>query len=188
MENYLPSLKGQFLISMPGLNDPNFFRTVICICDHTNEGAIGITINRIHPSVFAKDIFDELRIKYIPESAYIPIYLGGPVHTNEIFMLHLPPFHWGRCLKITPLLGMSNTRDILEAIAMGKGPESVIIALGCAGWGAGQLESELKQNAWLTCPISNEIIFDIPIEIRWEESVKKIGINPSLLTDTAGHA
>lgn len=188
MENFPPSLKGHFLISMPGLADPNFFRTVTCICDHTHEGAVGIVVNRVHPSILAKEIFDELKIDYVYKSGNMPIYLGGPVNTNEIFMLHGPPFNWERSLRITPYLALSNTRDILEAAALGKGPESLIISLGCAGWGPGQLESEIRDNAWLTSPLSEEIIFDISAESRWEEAVKKIGIEPSLLSATAGHA
>ncbi|MCP4345554.1 MAG: YqgE/AlgH family protein [Desulfobacterales bacterium] len=182
------SLKGQFLISMPGLADPNFYQTVICMCDHNHEGALGIVINRVHPSLFASDIFEELGMNCVPGAASMPIHLGGPVHMNEIFMLHGPPFDWDRSLMITPQLAMSNTRDVLEAAAMGKGPESLMISLGCAGWGPGQLEAEIKGNAWLTGPIIEEIIFDVSFETRWEEAVRRMGIDPSLLSDKAGHA
>jgi putative transcriptional regulator len=188
MENFPPSLKGHFLISMPGLADPNFFRTVTCVCDHTSDGAVGIVVNRIHPSILAKEIFNELKIEYELKAGNLPIFLGGPVHTNEIFMLHGPPFHWDRSLRITPYLALSNTRDLLEAVAAGQGPESILISLGCAGWGPAQLEGEIRENAWLTGPLSEEIIFDTPIESRWEAALRKIGIEPSLLSETAGHA
>ena len=182
------SLKSKFLTAMPLLLDHNFYQTVTCICEYTSTGAVGIVINRVEPSLSGKNIFDELKMEYTATAESIPIYIGGPVHPGEIFVLHGPPFNWEGCLLITPTLAMSNTRDILEAVAMGIGPKSFIIALGCAGWGPGQLESEIKQNAWLTSPIFEEVIFDMPIETRWEEVMRKMGIDPALLLDTAGHA
>jgi len=186
--NQPASLKGQFLLAMPNLMDPNFYQTVTCICEHSEDGAMGIIINRVHHSLVAKDIFEELAIEHGPGMDSIPIYLGGPVHPGEIFVLHGPPFNWEASLMITPSLAMSNTRDILEAIAMGSGPQAFIIILGCAGWGPGQLESEIKENAWLNYPVFDENIFDMSVELRWGEAVKKLGIDPALLSDTAGHA
>ena len=189
MEDNLPvSLKGQFLLAMPDLADPNFFRTVTCISEHTPEGALGIVINRMSSSLTGKDIFDELKIEYTPGAESIPVYIGGPVHTGEIFILHGEPFEWNGCFMITPFLAMSNTIDIIQAIAGGKGPQSYIVSLGCAGWGPGQLESEIKGNAWLTCSVSEDIIFKTEVEARWEQTAKKMGIDPALLSVTAGHA
>ena len=182
------SLKGHFLIAMPGLLDPNFARSVVCICEHTMEGSLGLVVNRTYPSIVAKDIFEELGIEYIPETADIPIFFGGPVHMDELFILHGPPFDWGPSVKIGPSLAMSNNRNILEAIALGKGPESYMIILGCSGWGPNQMESEMMENAWLSGPVSLDIVFDLSVENRWEEAVRKLGIDPALLTDTAGHA
>jgi putative transcriptional regulator len=182
------SLKGQFLTAMPGMADPNFYQTVTCICEHNENGAMGIVINRVQPSVSGQDIFEELGIDFAPGAQAIPIHIGGPVHLGEIFVLHGPPLEWEASLGITASVAMSNTRDILEAIAMNQGPRSFIISLGCAGWGPGQLEAEIKENAWLTSPIFEENIFKLPVESRWEEAVKKMGINPTLLSDTAGHA
>jgi len=182
------SLKGQFLLAMPGLVDPNFHQTVTCICEHNEGGAMGIIVNRVHHTLTAHDIFEELTIEQAPDTESIPIHLGGPVHIGEIFLLHGPPFNWEASLMITPSLAMSNTRDILEAVAMARGPQAFIISLGCAGWGPGQLESEIKENAWLNHPIFEENIFDMPIETRWEEAVKKMGIDPTLLSNIAGHA
>ena len=182
------SLKGQFLLAMPGLVDPNFHQAVTCICEHNEGGAMGIIVNRVHHSLTAHDIFEELNIEQTPDAESIPVHLGGPVHIGEIFILHGPPFNWETSLMITPSLAMSNTRDILEAVAMARGPQAFIISLGCAGWGPGQLESEIKENAWLNHPIFEENIFDMPIETRWEEAVKKMGIDPILLSNTAGHA
>jgi putative transcriptional regulator len=187
-EDYKGSLRGQFLLAMPALVDPNFHQTVTCMCEHNSQGAMGLIINRVHSELSAKVIFDELEIAYSAEAESIPIHLGGPVHIGEIFILHGPPFDWEASLKITSTLAMSNTRDILEAIAIGKGPQSFVIALGCAGWGPGQLEFEIKENAWLTYPIFEENIFEMPVEVRWEEAVKKMGIDPMLLSNTAGNA
>ena len=187
-ERHPESLKGQFLMAMPGLADPNFVQTVTCICEHTPSGAVGVVVNRVHPFLSGKEVFDELKMEYISEAASLPIYIGGPVHVGEIFVLHGPPFDWQGTMMITPSMAMSNTRDILSAIVLGNGPESFMIALGCAGWGLGQLEAEIKQNVWLTCPISDKIVFDIPVESRWNETMKMMGIDPILLSDTAGHA
>ena len=180
--------KGQLLISMPGLLDPNFIQTVTLLCEHNNEGAIGIVLNRVHPSLSGKDIFEELELKPFSGAENIPVHIGGPVNINEIFVLHGPPFGWDACYQVNPDIGMSNTIDILAAVSGGSGPESFIICLGCAGWGPGQLESEIKENSWLTNHIIEDIIFSIPIEGRWDETVKQMGIDPAFLTDSAGHA
>lgn len=189
MESDIPFLfKGQFLIAMPNLADPNFSQTVTCICEHTPEGAVGIVVNRVYSPLTGKDIFEELKIESLSDADSIPVHIGGPVHSNEVFVLHGPPFEWQGCRKITPFLAMSNTKDVLEALSMERGPKPFLIALGCAGWGPGQLEAEIKANAWLTSPVFEEIIFRLPVENRWEEAVKKVGIDPMALSDTAGHA
>lgn len=186
--DYPESLKGQLLIAMPALNDPNFFQTVTFICEHTEAGAVGVVINRIMPSFSAKEVFEELNIRCDPEASSLQVHIGGPVHVNEVLVLHGPPFTWQGCLVVSPTLAVSNTLDILSALATGKGPRSFLIALGCAGWGPGQLEYEIKENAWLTGAVSNEIIFDTSIESRWEVAVRQMGIDPNLLSQTAGHA
>ena len=182
------SLKGQFLIAMPRLMDPNFYKTVTCLTEHSHEGALGIIINRIFPSLTLKDLFDELKIGCVPKTISIPVHIGGPVHTNQLFVLHGPPFEWEGCHRISSSLALSNTRDVFEAIAMDQGPESFIVSLGCAGWAPGQLESEIKENSWLTSNVMDDIIFNAPIESRWDETVKKMGIDPAFLTDSAGYA
>jgi putative transcriptional regulator len=182
------SLKGYFLIAMPGLMDINFQKTVTLISEHTAEGAVGIVINQTHAELQTKNIFQELGIDFVDQAGHIPIHIGGPVHTNEIFILHGQPVEWGESLLITPELALSNTKIILEAIAHRKGPDSYIISLGCAGWGPGQLEYEIKENVWLTAPYTRDIIFELPMENRWEESMKRIGIDPTLLSDSVGHA
>jgi putative transcriptional regulator len=182
------SLKGQFLIAMPSLLDPNFFQAVTCICEHTLEGALGLVINRLLPDLNGMMIFQELGFDPVPDMKTIPVYLGGPVHKGQIFVLHGPPFDWGSFHPVTPSLALSNSKDILDSLARGKGPDSFIITLGCAGWGPGQLESEIMANAWLTSPVNETILFKTQAENRWEQSAKLLGIDISLLGDTVGHA
>ena len=181
-------LKGHFIMAMPGLPDPNFANTVTCICEHTQLGSVGLIINRIHPLTKGIDIFKELNLETGPESENIPIHIGGPVHVNEIFILHGPPFKWEGCFRINETLAMSNTVDILDAISKGKGPKSFLICLGCAGWGPGQLDAEIKQNSWITSIAADDIIFDVPEDAKWQEAMKRVGVDPTLLSDTAGHA
>jgi putative transcriptional regulator len=182
------SLKGQFLIAMPNLADPNFFQTVVCICEHTPQGAVGIVVNRPHLFLMEKDVFEELRIETLPARTPRPIHSGGPVLTGEIFVLHGRPFGWKGCVSITATLAMSNTIDILMEIARNSGPLSYLLSLGCAGWGPGQLDAEIRENVWLTCAVWEEIIFDINDGDRWSAALKKMGIDPLLLSAAAGHA
>ncbi|NVM21590.1 MAG: YqgE/AlgH family protein [Desulfobacterales bacterium] len=185
---YGASLKGHFLIAMPSLADPNFSQTVSYMCEHTSEGAVGLVINRVHPELTMGAVFKELVMESVPEVDRLPIHLGGPVHTGQIFILHGPPFGWEACRPLTNSLALSNSKDIMEMLAKGKGPDCFIFSLGCAGWGPGQLESEIKANTWLTCAASETILFETSVEKRWEEGVKLIGIDPRHLTDAAGHA
>jgi putative transcriptional regulator len=182
------SLKGQFLIAMPSLLDPNFHQTVTCICEHSVEGALGLVINRVYPDLTGLAIFEELGLSFTPGREEIPIHVGGPVHKGQLFILHGPPFDWEGNHPITASLALSNSKDILEALARGQGPAAFIIAMGCAGWGPGQLESEIMANAWLTTPADEDIIFRAPIAKRWEMAAKLLGIDLTLLTDTVGHA
>jgi putative transcriptional regulator len=149
---------------------------------------VGIVVNRVHTMLTGEDIFRELDIEHLETAASVPIHIGGPVHVGEIFVLHGPPFTWRGCLNITPELGMSNTIDIIEAIATDRGPESYIISLGCAGWGPGQLEMEIQENVWLTGPVFEDILFKSPVASRWETAVRKIGVNPEALSGQVGHA
>jgi putative transcriptional regulator len=182
------SLKGHFIVAMPSLQDPNFSHTVTCLCEHTGQGAMGIVINRVHELISGEAIFDELKIPFSRKAGMQPVYVGGPVHLGELFILHGPPFGWEACLMVTPTLALSNSRDILEAIGRERGPDAFLISLGCAGWGPGQLETEIMENAWLTHPVFEENLFSMPVGMRWEMAVKKMGIDPSLLTGDAGHA
>jgi putative transcriptional regulator len=184
----IESLKGQFLIAMPGLMDPNFHQTVSFLCEHASAGTVGIVLNRIHDTLRLENIFNQLQLEVVSAIGSLPVHIGGPVNHNQIFILHGPPFEWEGSLQVTPDIAMSNTMDIFTALSKGEGPESFIVSLGCAGWGPGQLETELAQNSWLTTPAMAEVIFEIQLEKRWQEAVKKMGIDPVLLTATAGHA
>jgi len=173
---------------MPALNDPNFSRTVVCICEFSTEGALGMIINRFYSSFSARDLFEELGIEYSQDAAALPVHNGGPVNIGDVFVLHGEPFHWAGCHQINSWLALTNTRDVLEAIAQGNGPEHFLIILGCSGWGAGQLEAELKGNFWLTAPAEKMLLFKTPVEHRWTEGMALIDIDPALLSGTAGNA
>lgn len=175
-------------MAMPGMADPNFQQSVTCLSEHTSDGALGIVVNRIFDGLSAQHIFDELEIKSSTAAEEIPVHFGGPVHGNELFVLHGAPFEDDGILVINDELALNNSRRVLEAIAMGTGPSQFLIALGCAGWGAGQLEWEIKENAWLSTPCDAEIIFKLPIEARWESAINRLGIDPDLLSGTAGNA
>ena len=182
------SIAGQFLVAMPLLADPNFHRTVTCLCEYSSKGALGIVINRHDARLTGKDVFSQLKIDYTPEAGAVPVHLGGPVHPNELFILHGPPLIWEGTHEFQKGLALSNTMDLVEAIAQSRGPEKYIIALGCAGWGPGQLDFELTENTWITAPIDREVLFDLPVDSRWETVLARNGINPALLSGTAGHA
>jgi len=187
-QKYESSLKGHFLIAMPNLPDPNFSKTVTILTEHTQEGAMGLVINRIHGDLILDDVFRELKLESISEVASLPLHVGGPVHTGQVFILHGPPFDWEACQPVNASLALSSSKDILEMAARGKGPQSVLVIVGCAGWGPGQLEAEVMANSWLTNPADTSILFDIPVEKRWEAAAKLMGIDPTRLANVAGHA
>jgi len=182
------SLANHFLIAMPGLHDPNFSRTVTLICEHSDQGAMGIIVNRSSPLTL-KDIFEQMEIN--AESSHhagAVVHVGGPVHANRGFVLHRPSGAWGSSLAITDHLSVSTSRDILEALARNEGPEAYFIALGYAGWSAGQIEQEIADNAWLSGPADERILFDLPVEARWAAAAQLLGVDLNSLSGEAGHA
>ncbi|EXJ16031.1 YqgE/AlgH family protein [Imhoffiella purpurea] len=182
------SLTNHFLIAMPGLADPNFSRTVTYICEHTEQGAMGIVINR-PLDVRLGELFDQLEITAAqPSVGSTPVYQGGPVQTDRGFVLHSAGPTFDSTLNITPDISVTTSRDVLEAIAKGDGPDQVLIALGYAGWGGGQLEQEMSANAWLNGPASNEVIFDMDSSARWMAAAQLLGVDLNLLSGEAGHA
>lgn len=168
------SMKGHFLLAIPGLPDPNFAQTVTCMCEHNESGALGFIVNKVHPLLTGRELFEDLDIECSSEVDKMDVYMGGPVQPSGVFVLHGPPFDWTESLKVTDNLALSNSRDILEAIAAQKGPKMSMIMLGCAGWGPLQLDNELSDSAWLTCPISEELIFSTPTELKYEKAMMMI--------------
>lgn len=182
------SLKHHFLIAMPQMGDPNFAQTVTYICEHNEDGAMGIVINR-PIEITLGDILDHLGI--VPETDKIkdqPVHFGGPVSLERGFVLHSPQGPWDSTLNLPDDIGLTTSRDILQAIGHGAGPAKRLVALGFAGWGAGQLEQEMRDNAWLSTPASAHILFDVPTEQRWQAAASQLGVDLNLLTAQAGHA
>jgi putative transcriptional regulator len=181
-------LENQMLIAMPGLMDPNFARSVTLLCQHSEEGAIGITINRVSDFSLG-EIFDQLDIECADEKVREQRVLeGGPVHPDRGFVLHTPRPGYESSLQVSPEIMVTTSRDVLAAIAAGSGPERFVVALGYAGWGDGQLEEEMRQNAWLSIPSDIAIVFDLPLPERWNRAVASLGIDISHLHDVGGHA
>ncbi len=181
-------LTNQFLIAMPGLEDPNFFHSVTYICEHNDEGALGLVINR-PLGMQLDEILQHVQLDQAePEARRIPVHLGGPVQQDRGFVLHEPLGEWDATLKVTDRIGITSSMDILQAIARNEGPEHTLITLGYAGWGAGQLEQEMAENAWLSGPAHPDILFDTPDEERWKAAAASLGIDLDLLSGEAGHA
>jgi len=186
--NESDSLCNHFLIAMPAMEDPNFHHTTTYICEHDEEGALGVVINRplelqlgeilLHMDIHTDDI----------DIANQPVYMGGPVQNDRGFVLHEPLGDWEATLKVTDEIGITSSRDILAAIAAGEGPENSIVTLGYAGWGAGQLEQEIASNTWLSGPADRKIVFSTPCERRWLEAAALIGVDLHLISNEAGHA
>ena len=186
------SLCNQFLIAMPSLNDPNFEQSVSYICEHNAEGAMGIMINRPLDLTFA-DLCKQLGIEITDmDTALYPIFHGGPVETEQGFILHSPIGEWESTLTVTKDIGLTMSQDILQAIAEGydadnKPPEKFIITLGYAGWSEDQIENEIAENVWLNVPASDDILFNTPIEQRWTAAAASLGINLQQLSTDIGH-
>jgi len=183
----MTNLTNHFLIAMPTLGDPNFFRTVTYMCQHNDEGALGIIINR-PTDMTLSDILQQMKIEADDDTTRnLPIYYGGPVQSDRGFVIHEPVGDWNSSFQVTESVALTTSRDILEAIAAGEGPKKILIALGYAGWGEGQLEREIVENAWLNAPVKTEILFDIPANQRWKSAAEEMGVDLDLLSSQAGH-
>jgi putative transcriptional regulator len=189
-------LDGQLLVAMPGMSDERFARAVIYVCAHSAEGAMGIVLNRPAADLSFPDLLIQLDILPEAERIRLPqrvgrmqVLMGGPVETSRGFVLHSPDFYIDQStLPIDDSVCLTATVDILRAIARGEGPEYAVLALGYAGWSAGQLESEIQANGWLNCPADSELIFNSSADTRYEMALRKIGIDPGMLSMDAGHA
>ncbi len=183
-----PGLTNQLLIAMPALGDPNFQRTVTLVCEHNPDGALGIIINR-PLDVRLGEILAQLDLEEAGEEiAGHEVLLGGPVQQERGFVVHRPAGKWDSTVQISDDIGLTTSRDILSAMARGDGPKKSLVALGYAGWTAGQLEHEMQANAWLSVPANAEIIFDTPFHARWHNAARLLGIDIEQLGVEAGHA
>ncbi|HTJ62627.1 MAG TPA: YqgE/AlgH family protein [Alphaproteobacteria bacterium] len=180
-------LAGQLLIAMPGMEDPRFGRTVVYMCAHNAEGAMGLIVNRTLGEVRFADLMGELGIRG-QVSRHRPVHFGGPVDSSRGFVLHSTDFQSDQTLVIGDDVALTATRDILQAIVAGNGPARALFALGYAKWSPGQLDSEIQQNAWLTAPAERAILFDRELETKWERAIALLGFNLAMLSGEAGHA
>lgn len=182
-------LDNQFLIAMPNLTDTNFSHTVSYLCQHNDEGALAIVINR-PTGMYLGNILDQMGISTASQQVKdTPIFAGGPVQQERGFIIHnKDAVTWDSSIAISDSTCLTSSRDILEAIAEGKGPELYLIALGYAGWGEGQLEKEIINNAWLNTPYEEHILYKTPIKQRWAAAANEIGIDINQLTAPAGHS
>jgi putative transcriptional regulator len=182
------SLTNHLLIAMPSLADPNFAQSVTLICEHTDKGALGIVLNKPLPMKLG-EVLSQMKLE--PRTDTIgeqSVLRGGPVHTDRGFVLHRPGGEWDSTHKVSELIQVTTSRDVLAAMARGEGPSDAFIALGYAGWDSGQLERELLDNAWLSMPANDQLVFALPYEQRWAASWHQIGVDPEKLSLFSGHA
>jgi putative transcriptional regulator len=186
------NLTNQFLIAMPGMGDGTFAGTVVYLCEHTEQGALGLVINK-PIDIKLKNLFEKVELSLDREDlADEPVYFGGPVQTERGFVLHErlgeEGGHYNSTLQIQGGLEMTTSKDVLEALSHGAGPKKVLVTLGYSGWGAGQLEEEMSRNGWINVSAERGIIFDTPVEQRYEKALSLLGIDARMLSQDAGHA
>jgi putative transcriptional regulator len=181
-------LTHQFLIAMPAMADPNFAGSVVYVCEHNERGALGLVINR-PTELTLSTLFDKIDLKLeIAPWKDEPVFFGGPVQTERGFVLHKPEGSYSSSLTVSDGIALTTSKDVLEAVAAGEGPGKLLVTLGYSGWGVGQLEHEIGQNAWLTVAADSGVIFDTPVEDRFAAALKLLGIEAKQLTGLAGHA
>jgi putative transcriptional regulator len=181
-------LTGQLLIAMPAMGDPRFTQSVIYLCAHTSDGAMGIVVNRPLQKPSFGDLLRQLEVAPMPPAREIQLCQGGPVDNARGFVLHTTDWTGDGSLRVDESLALTASLDILKAIATGGGPQQGLLALGYAGWGPGQLDQEIQQNAWLSAPADLDLIFDAKHDTKWRRALAKLKVDPLLLSDAAGHA
>ncbi|MEM6727657.1 MAG: YqgE/AlgH family protein [Pseudomonadota bacterium] len=182
-------LAGQMLIAMPGMGDPRFDRSVVYMCAHSGEGAMGLIVNKPAIEMRFADLLEQLDIPVAAPSEEIRVMFGGPVEHGRGFVLHSDDYRGNEStLAVDDGVGMTATLDILQDIAKGEGPSRSVLALGYSGWGPGQLEGEIAANGWLTCPATSELIFGDGTDTKWLAAIRSLGIDPLLLSSEAGRA
>lgn len=174
-------LTGHLLIAMPQMEDQRFQRSVIYICAHNSDGAMGLVVNRLFDQLTFPDLLEQLNIEVGARTKQIRVHFGGPVEAGRGFVLHSDDYVRDGTMVVTSGFALTATIDILKAIALGEGPQLSILALGYAGWGPGQLDAELAQSAWLTLPVELDLIFEIPAAASWEMAIRRLGADPHLL-------
>ena len=183
------SLEGKLLIAMPGMGDPRFEKSVIFMCAHSDDGALGLIVNKPAPDLRFESLLKQLKIDVASPKKNIRIHVGGPVENGRGFVLHSGDYLTNTStLRVNDAFGMTATLDVLEEIARGEGPASVLLALGYSGWGPGQLEFEILQNGWLTCDASPEIVFGANDGAKWVDALASMGVDARLLSGSAGRA
>ncbi len=181
-------LTGHLLIAMPGMQDPRFDHTVVCLCAHSAEGAMGLVVNRPLPGMVFDDLLRQLEVLPLPPQRRIRMLDGGPVEAGRGFVLHSDDWSTDGSMAVVKGLAMTASVDILKAIAGGGGPKDCVLALGYAGWAPGQLEDEIQRNAWLNVPADGSLVFRDDTSDTWDAALAKLRVNPALLSGTAGHA
>lgn len=180
--------EGQLLVAMPGIGDPRFDRSVIYVCSHSAEGAMGLVVNKRFEGLSFSMLLEQLELSGDSADDDRPVYAGGPVETGRGFVLHSDDYNQDTTLKIDGTIALTATVDILKAMADGQGPSNSIVALGYTGWAPGQLDRELTHNGWLTAAASPELLFNTPDEQKWPRAIASLGIDPSMLSGASGHA
>src|SRR5580698_5793619 len=181
-------LTGQLLIAMPTMPDPRFARSVIYICSHGPNGAMGLVVNRLYGEVNFRALLQQLNVKTVADAPDLPVHYGGPVESGRGFVLHSVDYQREGTMRIDDTIALSATVEVLQALASGSGPERTLMALGYTGWDAGQLDAEMQANGWLTAAPDDGLLFDKEVETKWERALAKIGISASMLSVEAGHA
>jgi putative transcriptional regulator len=182
------SLAGQLLIAMPAMADPRFARTVVCLCAHSQQGAMGLVINRPIERLSFDALLRQVKVDPVPAQRQVRLLAGGPVEEGRGFVLHSDEWRAEGSIPVEGGLALTANVDILKAIAEGGGPRQCVLALGYAGWGPGQLESELSENAWLTAPADEALLFDADAATKWQRAMSKLKVDPSRIVGAAGHA
>lgn len=184
----IDGLVGQLLVAMPQMQDPRFARTVIYLCAHTPEGAMGLVLNRLVHSITFPDLLEQLGIEPAIAGNEIRVHFGGPVESGRGFVLHTADYKREGTLPINSGIALTATIDILRDIARGAGPRQRLLALGYAGWGPGQLDAEIQANGWLQVPADEQLLFGRDVDVKWQQALAKLGIEHGRLSGEAGHA
>ena len=182
------SLTGHLLVAMPQMSDVRFARSVVYLCAHSAEGAMGLVVNRLIDSLSFDSLLDQLGLEAGADTVDLPVHFGGPVESSRGFVLHSADYVQDSTLVIEDDIALTATVDVLKAIAKGSGPRECVLALGYAGWAAGQLDAEIQANGWLMVPADHELVFGIDNDSKWTRAIAKIGVDVSLLSTEAGHA